>query len=160
MPLLCYIYFTQLPNLIKSLLVTIFRFRPTQEQSFLPSDLSESPTSQSNPIQPQPPPYAPPSSLYTPPPIPTPATTFIPHEVQPLTHAEVRWFYREPNVYWKPFCGHDSLRLEQQYQLLTTQGDGGDPNNWVVRVHGEMYDVNLQEMTCEAVFWKCTYLMV
>lgn len=57
-------------------------------------------------------------------------------------------------TYWKPFSGYDSNILEQRYQHLMTHGDGGNPNEWIVTVRGDMYDVNLQDNTIEAVFWK------
>ena len=57
-------------------------------------------------------------------------------------------------TYWKPFSGYDSNLLEQRYQHLMTHGDGGNPNEWIVTVRGDMYDVNLQDNTIEAIFWK------
>ena len=63
-------------------------------------------------------------------------------------------------TYWKPLSGHDSTLLEQRHQHLTAHGDGGNPNEWVVTVRGDMYDVNLQERTCQAVFWKGVHGMM
>lgn len=60
-------------------------------------------------------------------------------------------------TYWKPFSGYDSNLLEQRYQHLMAHGDEGNPNEWVVTVRGDMYDVNLQDKTIEAVFWKGVY---
>jgi phospholipase DDHD1 len=119
-----------------------------EEPSFLSSELQDALNSPTLPTE-QPPPYTPPTSVYTP-----PTTMLVPHEVQPLLESQVRWFYRDPNVYWKPFSGHDSLKLERQYQKLTAASGNTDPNEWTVRVHGEMSDANLQDMICESVFWK------
>ena len=78
----------------------------------------------------------------------------IPEQVPPLIPANVRWFTRDSMTYWKPFSGYDSNLLEQRYQHLMTHGDGGNPNEWIVTVRGDMYDVNLQDNTIEAIFWK------
>ena len=61
--------------------------------------------------------------------------------------------------------GCDSHLLETRYQELVTRGDKGDLNRWIVRVRGEMYEANLQDKTCDAIFWKgqlklCKYCVV
>lgn len=39
-------------------------------------------------------------------------------EVVDLGEEEVRWFYKEDKKTWKPFVGHDSLRIELMYRKL------------------------------------------
>ncbi|KAM6915479.1 phospholipase DDHD1b [Xenentodon cancila] len=39
--------------------------------------------------------------------------------VTDLRPEEVRWFYREDRRTWKPFVGHDSLKIERLYQRLS-----------------------------------------
>ncbi|XP_076833918.1 phospholipase DDHD1 [Brachyhypopomus gauderio] len=61
-------------------------------------------------------------------------------EVTELGPEEVRWFYKEDKKTWKPFVGHDSLKIELMYRKVgelspgildqvnthTTVGDGGN----------------------------------
>ncbi|XP_039527285.1 phospholipase DDHD1-like isoform X2 [Pimephales promelas] len=72
--------------------------------------------------------------------------------VTELGPEEVRWFYKEDKKTWKPFMGHDSLRIEVMYrvfrernpervlnrggeELLEDDGlDGGDPS---LETHGD-----------------------
>ncbi|XP_068199022.1 phospholipase DDHD1b [Antennarius striatus] len=41
--------------------------------------------------------------------------------VTELGPEEVRWFYREDKRTWKPFVGHDSLKIEMQYRRFCEQ---------------------------------------
>ena len=52
---------------------------------------------------------------------------------------QVRWFYREPNKYWQPFCGSDFVRLEQTYRVYEYNTGKSRP----IPVMGDMYEVDL-----------------
>ena len=65
---------------------------------------------------------------------------------------KVRWFYREPEKYWQPFCGSDSLHLEQSY--LINQSTNRDEKIYIP-VMGDMYEVNLLERILMPIYWEC-----
>ncbi|GAA6109270.1 phospholipase DDHD1 isoform X1 [Tachysurus ichikawai] len=46
--------------------------------------------------------------------------------VEELGPEEVRWFYKEDKKTWKPFVGHDSLRIELMYRTLCQPSPGQD----------------------------------
>ena len=62
----------------------------------------------------------------------------------------VRWFYREPDKYWQPFCGCDSLRLEQSYRVY---GDYNTDRPVHIPVMGEMYEVELFTRMLMPIYW-------
>ncbi|XP_057199933.1 phospholipase DDHD1 isoform X2 [Triplophysa rosa] len=83
---------------------------------------------------------------------------------------EVRWFYKEDKKTWKPFMGHDSLRIEMMYRRFSeSQGaeemlrDGGEQepagsteNTTVdaVCVRGGLYEVDVKNKECSPVYWN------
>uniref|UniRef100_A0A674D2W2 DDHD domain containing 1b n=1 Tax=Salmo trutta TaxID=8032 RepID=A0A674D2W2_SALTR len=93
--------------------------------------------------------------------------------VTELGPEEVRWFYKEDKRTWKPFVGHDSLKIEVIYRKLSerTTGDaevGGD-REWekdeldldsisvnveAVCVRGGLYEVDVKDKECYPVYWN------
>ncbi|XP_058605506.1 phospholipase DDHD1 isoform X2 [Onychostoma macrolepis] len=96
---------------------------------------------------------------------------------------EVRWFYKEDKKTWKPFMGHDSLRIEIMYrrfcelnperalsrsgeEILKDDGlDGGEPaldtskesvdiTIEAVCVRGGLYEVDVRNKECYPVYWN------
>ncbi|XP_016105924.1 phospholipase DDHD1-like [Sinocyclocheilus grahami] len=97
---------------------------------------------------------------------------------------EVRWFYKEDKKTWKPFMGHDSLRMEIVYRrfcelnperALSRGGeeipeddglDGGEPaldtsskesvdiTIEAVCVRGGLYEVDVRNKECYPVYWN------
>lgn len=92
---------------------------------------------------------------------------------------EVRWFYKEDKKTWKPFMGHDSLRIEMMYRRFSeSQGaeemlrDGGElepagsrslletsvsTDNLTVEavcVRGGLYEVDVRNKECSPVYWN------
>eukprot|EP00050_Salpingoeca_kvevrii_P001222 m.165262 g.165262 ORF g.165262 m.165262 type:complete len:700 (+) comp10326_c2_seq1:810-2909(+) len=63
----------------------------------------------------------------------------VPPTVLPLEVAQVRWFFRDPDLSedWMPFCEHDSEQLELEYRFQTRQP---------VAVRGNMFDVDISEL--------------
>ncbi|XP_028994566.1 phospholipase DDHD1 isoform X2 [Betta splendens] len=73
--------------------------------------------------------------------------------VTELGPEEVRWFYKEDKKTWKPFVGHDSLKVEQMFRKYyeanpaaeCEDAAGGDGLNGAVRtsgVHGDSLDTS------------------
>ena len=54
---------------------------------------------------------------------------------------QIRWFYREPEKFWKPFCGADSIVLEQSL-----------PHS-IVPVLGGMYKVDINSRLMKPTYW-------
>lgn len=91
---------------------------------------------------------------------------------------EVRWFYKEDKKTWKPFMGHDSLRIEMMYRKFCESGvgemlrDGGEQEpagsrtpvetsvsteNMTVEavcVRGGLYEVDVRNKECSPVYWN------
>ena len=70
----------------------------------------------------------------------------------PEVHLEinqVRWFYREPDKYWQPFCGSDSVRLEQAYRVYEYNTGKSIP----IPVKGDMYEVDLFTRVLNPIYW-------
>lgn len=69
---------------------------------------------------------------------------------------EYRWFYRtcEPGSSLEPFCGSDSLALEEAYRNLVSGGkkDGV----FTVSVLGDIYEVKvkLNESSITPIYWE------
>ena len=63
---------------------------------------------------------------------------------------QVRWFYREPDKYWQPFCGCDSVRLEQSYRVY---GDYNTGKLIRIPVMGDMYEVYLFTRVLMPIYW-------
>uniref|UniRef100_A0A8D3E435 DDHD domain containing 1b n=1 Tax=Scophthalmus maximus TaxID=52904 RepID=A0A8D3E435_SCOMX len=102
--------------------------------------------------------------------------------VTELGPEEVRWFYKEDKRTWKPFVGHDSLKIEIVYLRLceqipdkvkrpvdTTERCAGqrrsvseerkNPDNnsisvEAVCVRGGLYEVDVREKECYPVYWN------
>lgn len=99
---------------------------------------------------------------------------------------EVRWFYKEDKKTWKPFMGHDSLRIEIMYrrfcelnleralsrggeEILKDDGlDGGEPvldtskesidiTIEAVCVRGGLYEVDVRNKESYPVYWNRKY---
>lgn len=101
------------------------------------------------------------------------------HRFQVITELgpeEVRWFYREDKKTWKPFMGHDSLRIEIMYRRLNPERsrggeeipgglDGGqspletsaDTAVEAVCVRGGLYEVDVRNKECYPVYWNRKY---
>ena len=67
---------------------------------------------------------------------------------------QVRWFYREPDKYWQPFCGCDSVRLEQSYRVY---GDYNTGKLIRIPVMGDMYEVYLFTRVLKPIYWDEVY---
>ncbi|XP_029568431.1 phospholipase DDHD1-like [Salmo trutta] len=93
--------------------------------------------------------------------------------VTELGPEEVRWFYKEHKKTWKPFVGHDSLKMEVMFRKLcelnsgTTkrQGfvgmdEGYEEENTSVNnveavcVRGGLYEVDVKDRECYPVYWN------
>uniref|UniRef100_A0A8C5APW7 DDHD domain containing 1a n=1 Tax=Gadus morhua TaxID=8049 RepID=A0A8C5APW7_GADMO len=96
--------------------------------------------------------------------------------VDELGPEEVRWFYKEDKKTWKPFVGHDSLKIELSFrkscELNTVNskhngnencpssgGEGEQPNGLEgmvehVCVRGGLYEVDAKERECYPVYWN------
>lgn len=104
--------------------------------------------------------------------------------VAELGPEEVRWFYKEDKKTWKPFAGHDSLRIELMYRKLCEVSpeqdsrsgqavtDGEDVasvqsseqledtdldisiSTEAVCVRGGLYEVDVREKECYPVYWN------
>uniref|UniRef100_I3IZN2 DDHD domain containing 1b n=1 Tax=Oreochromis niloticus TaxID=8128 RepID=I3IZN2_ORENI len=94
--------------------------------------------------------------------------------VTELGPEEVRWFYKEDKRTWKPFVGHDSLKIEIIYRRLVDQNQDKavDPNELSVSeqitepvhnggtsveavcVRGGLYEVDIKEKECYPVYWN------
>ena len=64
---------------------------------------------------------------------------------------QVRWFYREPDKYWQPFCGSDSVRLEQTYRVY---GEYNTKESMLIPVMGDMYEVDLSTRVLNPIYWE------
>lgn len=92
---------------------------------------------------------------------------------------EVRWFYKEDKKTWKPFMGHDSLRIEMMYRRFCGSGvgemlrdEGGEQETAGFRspeetcvstenvtaeavcVRGGLYEVDVINKECSPVYWN------
>ncbi|KAL4656257.1 phospholipase DDHD1-like [Arapaima gigas] len=85
--------------------------------------------------------------------------------VTELGPEEVRWFYKEDKKTWKPFVGHDSLRVELMFRKLceaaedggAAGAEGGSPADGdaqAVCVRGGLYEVHVKERECHPVYWN------
>ncbi|KAF7690667.1 phospholipase DDHD1b isoform X2 [Silurus meridionalis] len=101
-----------------------------------------------------------------------PSTRSRSGEVTELEAQEVRWFYREDKRSWKPFVGHDSLKIELSYRALCALRDVREgvfePEDGVcegqsvcedvgveaVCVRGGLYEVDVKEKECYPVYWN------
>uniref|UniRef100_A0A671UX93 DDHD domain containing 1b n=1 Tax=Sparus aurata TaxID=8175 RepID=A0A671UX93_SPAAU len=78
--------------------------------------------------------------------------------VTELGPEEVRWFYKEDKRTWKPFVGHDSLKIEIVYRRFCEQNP--DKVNDIrvsveaVCVRGGLYEVDIREKECYPVYWN------
>lgn len=79
-----------------------------------------------------------------------PSTRSRSGEVTELEAQEVRWFYREDKRNWKPFVGHDSLKIELAYRSLCAREGVSEP----VCVRGGLYEVDVKEKECYPVYWN------
>uniref|UniRef100_A0A7N6ADZ0 DDHD domain-containing protein n=1 Tax=Anabas testudineus TaxID=64144 RepID=A0A7N6ADZ0_ANATE len=104
--------------------------------------------------------------------------------VTELGPEEVRWFYKEDKKTWKPFVGHDSLKVEHMFRkyyelnpgatgskVSSREGEcdsdsvqsrglnGRDPDSIEINVEpvcvrGGLYEVDIKERECYPVYWK------
>lgn len=66
----------------------------------------------------------------------------------------VRWFYHQDKK-WSPFCGQDSLKIEQCFRYQTRKDTKTSPDlNKVCSVLGGLYDVDVVNQICKPVYWK------
>ena len=66
----------------------------------------------------------------------------------------VRWFYFEDKK-WSPFCGQDSLKIEQCFRHLPSKDAKILPDLCeVCTVLGGLYDVDVAKRICKPVYWK------
>lgn len=106
--------------------------------------------------------------------------------VTELGPEEVRWFYKEDKKTWKPFMGHDSLRIEIMYRRFCELNpessrageeilkDGDEPPLETrepseetcesvdiaieaVCVRGGLYEVDVRNKECYPVYWNRKY---
>ncbi|XP_028409095.1 phospholipase DDHD1-like [Dendronephthya gigantea] len=83
-------------------------------------------------------------------------------ELSNIRAERVRWFYFEDKK-WSPFCGQESLRIEQCYRSqaklsshLKTSPDLCE----VCTVLGGLYDVDVAKRICKPVYWKADPLEI
>ncbi|XP_067222876.1 phospholipase DDHD1 isoform X1 [Chanodichthys erythropterus] len=99
--------------------------------------------------------------------------------VTELGPEEVRWFYKEDKKTWKPFMGHDSLRIEIMYrrfcelnpessrageEILDPSLETREPSEETcesvdiaveaVCVRGGLYEVDVRNKECYPVYWN------
>uniref|UniRef100_A0A8C2FXH6 DDHD domain containing 1b n=1 Tax=Cyprinus carpio TaxID=7962 RepID=A0A8C2FXH6_CYPCA len=89
--------------------------------------------------------------------------------VTELGPEEVRWFYKEDKRTWKPFVGHDSLKIELAYRKYCelnpnevrrrdageeTELDSESINVDAVCVRGGLYEVDIHKKDCYPVYWN------
>uniref|UniRef100_A0A665WQT6 Phospholipase DDHD1-like n=1 Tax=Echeneis naucrates TaxID=173247 RepID=A0A665WQT6_ECHNA len=83
--------------------------------------------------------------------------------VKELGPEEVRWFYKEDRKTWKPFVGHDSLKIELMFRRYCELNPGAseerDPDGIEVKfepvcVRGGLYEVDIKERECYPIYWK------
>uniref|UniRef100_A0A8C5EMH2 DDHD domain-containing protein n=1 Tax=Gouania willdenowi TaxID=441366 RepID=A0A8C5EMH2_GOUWI len=93
--------------------------------------------------------------------------------VTELGPEEIRWFYKEDKRTWKPFIGHDSLKIETAYRRccelnkVNHTNISTDPEDSCVRaepllshsepavcVRGGLYEVDIREKECYPVYWN------
>uniref|UniRef100_A0A8B9KZP5 DDHD domain containing 1a n=1 Tax=Astyanax mexicanus TaxID=7994 RepID=A0A8B9KZP5_ASTMX len=95
--------------------------------------------------------------------------------VTELGAEELRWFYKEDKKTWKPFAGHDSLKIELMYrkfcelnpvdeegehaaEVMDRVGTCGDVDVSIsveaVCVRGGLYQVDVREKECYPVYWN------
>uniref|UniRef100_A0A7N6FLN6 DDHD domain-containing protein n=1 Tax=Anabas testudineus TaxID=64144 RepID=A0A7N6FLN6_ANATE len=84
--------------------------------------------------------------------------------VTELGPEEVRWFYKEDKKTWKPFVGHDSLKVEHMFRKYYELNPGAtgskrDPDSIEINVEpvcvrGGLYEVDIKERECYPVYWK------
>uniref|UniRef100_A0A8C7UGN1 DDHD domain containing 1a n=1 Tax=Oncorhynchus mykiss TaxID=8022 RepID=A0A8C7UGN1_ONCMY len=80
--------------------------------------------------------------------------------VTELGPEEVRWFYKEDKKTWKPFIGHDSLKVEVMFRHFcelnpgTTKRQVPAPRTTAVCVRGGLYEVDVKDRECYPVYWN------
>lgn len=71
---------------------------------------------------------------------------------------EYRWFYCEPGRYWEPFCGCDSMTLEEAHSKLVSDFRTFGKEDGVIEVSvlGDMYEVEvkLKESSITPIYWE------
>lgn len=58
---------------------------------------------------------------------------------------QIRWFYREPDKYWQPFNGADSINLEFEWRIFS--------DNTLITVRGGLYEVDLINRVLIPIYW-------
>lgn len=74
-------------------------------------------------------------------------------EISDLRPERVKWFYQEDKK-WTPFCGLDSLRIEQCYRGLPKEAKTLPEVFEICTVRGGLYDVDAVKRICKPVYWK------
>ncbi|XP_019858671.1 PREDICTED: phospholipase DDHD1-like isoform X1 [Amphimedon queenslandica] len=85
-----------------------------------------------------------------------PSTGILPN-VPPLPPERLRWFYMENGKIWRPFCGHDSLNLEEARTILLQEAVACPDVEREVEVMGNMYIVVLhskESPTLKPIYWE------
>ncbi|XP_072032458.1 phospholipase DDHD1-like isoform X2 [Amphiura filiformis] len=77
--------------------------------------------------------------------------------VKDLTVPQVRWFYKDESnkkaVKWLPFIGYDSCQLEYKYRQIYVHGDVPLEIERIP-VQGGLFEVDIVEKKCYAIYWK------
>jgi hypothetical protein len=75
-------------------------------------------------------------------------------ELSDIRVERVRWFYYEDKK-WSPFCGQDSLKIEQCFRRMPRKDVKTLPDfNEVCTVLGGLYDADVARRICKSVYWK------
>uniref|UniRef100_A0A674C1M1 DDHD domain containing 1 n=1 Tax=Salmo trutta TaxID=8032 RepID=A0A674C1M1_SALTR len=74
--------------------------------------------------------------------------------VTELGPEEVRWFYKEDKKTWKPFIGHDSLKIEVMFRRFCELNPGTTNGVEAVCVRGGLYEVDVKDRECYPVYWN------
>lgn len=75
-------------------------------------------------------------------------------ELSDFRVGRVRWFYYEDKK-WSPFCGRDSLKIEQCFRRLPSKEIETSPELYeVCTVLGGLYDADVAKRICTPVYWK------
>lgn len=71
----------------------------------------------------------------------------------------VRWLYKGEKEKWIPFCGNDSILLEEEY--FSSQNWRGELRRSVdssVLVRDGMYTADVKKKVCQPVYWEGIWL--
>lgn len=74
-------------------------------------------------------------------------------ELSDIRAERVRWFYFEDKK-WSPFCGQESLKIEQCFRRLAKSSKTSPDLCDVCTVLGGLYDADVAKRICKPVYWK------